>query len=329
MILPAIISAKPASGGAPYVADAVHFAGAGTMVYSSSLTSTNSPNLTVSLWFKIASNLGTDPVPFFINDPESSASILISGFVAVNVFTSLQVYLEDSGADNQFILDVPALALPSTGAWHHFLLSVETNFAVGLKPFKIYIDDVDTAATASSEAGSFSMVTNGLPFFFGEDQGDHFVGDMADAFIAPGLSILTAGDIPEAKRRLFIDADGKPVDPAVAAAALGNPRILFSGNATTFDDNQGTGGAFVLSRYLQSGASPGPGPATFTLTGAVAGNGVYLVNKNDTVVTDEFEATISVNNQIQQTGSADYTDDNVRVVLTPGVLTNASTSPSD
>jgi hypothetical protein len=63
-----------------------------------------------------------------------------------------------------------------------------------------------------------------------------------------GASLLTAGDIPEVSRRLFIDANGKPVDPATATSSLGAAgTILLSGGASMFATNQGSGGAFTLT----------------------------------------------------------------------------------
>ena len=85
---------------------------------------------------------------------------------------------------------------------------------------------------------------------FEDSFAEGLVGDVADFRIAPGQNWLTGGDISEATRRLFIDADGKPVDPAIATAALGVPAVLFSGDASTFGAKQGTGGAFTLTGTL-------------------------------------------------------------------------------
>ncbi len=100
-------------------------------------------------------------------------------------------------------------------------------------------------------------MTNNLPFFVcqsGFNVG--LIGDVADFRIMPGVSLLDgSGDIPLAKRRLFVDAGGKPVDPAVATTALGTPCILFSGDAAGFPVNQGTGGAFTLTGTLTNAST--------------------------------------------------------------------------
>jgi hypothetical protein len=55
----------------------------------------------------------------------------------------------------------------------------------------------------------------------------------------------------------FRTADGKPVNPAVAAAAFGTPTFLFKGNASSFVNNQGTGGAFTKTGTVTD-VTPGP-----------------------------------------------------------------------
>jgi hypothetical protein len=95
------------------------------------------------------------------------------------------------------------------------------------------------------------MSFDGLPCWIANDANIPIICDLADLRIMPGVSLLDGGgDIPEATRRMFIDADGKPVDPAVVTAALGAPCILFSGDAAAFATNQGTGGAFTLTGTL-------------------------------------------------------------------------------
>ena len=103
--------------------------------------------------------------------------------------------------------------------------------------------------------------TNGVPFYIGTDtfgQGgdgsNNFVGmSMADLWIAPGVSLLdNNGYIPEATRRKFISANGKPVDlGSDCSAPTGTaPAVCFSGDATTFGTNKGTGGTFTLTGTL-------------------------------------------------------------------------------
>ena len=54
----------------------------------------------------------------------------------------------------------------------------------------------------------------------------------------------------EANRRLFHDGDGKPVNPAVAIAALGQPLIRLSGQTAKWHQNKGSGGGFTENGEL-------------------------------------------------------------------------------
>ena len=76
-----------------------------------------------------------------------------------------------------------------------------------------------------------------------------FTGDIADVYIAPGQFIDFS---VEANRRKFISADGKPVDlGSNCSTPTGTaPAVCFSGNASSFGTNKGTGGAFTLTGTL-------------------------------------------------------------------------------
>jgi hypothetical protein len=131
--------------------------------------------------------------------------------------------------------------------------------------------------------------------------------------------------------------NGKPVDPAVAAAAFGQPQVLFSGDnsPTGYQKNQGTwGDIFALSTSFQGTGVDAPGPVT--LTGARVGQTVfkiyaYGISDQPHDVTSDFETTISVNDQIQQT-SGSLSGDPLQVMVSgdlSATLTNATTSPSN
>lgn len=55
----------------------------------------------------------------------------------------------------------------------------------------------------------------------------------------------------------FIEADGKPVNPAVAEAAFGAPTYRFSGPASGIAHNLGNGGDFTKTGPVTD-ATPGP-----------------------------------------------------------------------
>ena len=81
-------------------------------------------------------------------------------------------------------------------------------------------------------------------------------GGMADFFFGPGIDVLDSNNqVPESVLRLFISAEGKPVNPATAVAALGTPAVLMSGDALSFGANQGSGGPFTLTGTLTNASS--------------------------------------------------------------------------
>lgn len=234
------------SGGGPpsatppsYIASAVHFDG-NTWLSTASLTATDNGFISYAGWFKYPSP-GGDADQIWVVDPENTFTSNLSLHAT---FGFLHRISPVGGAPIMEIYTDPA---PSLNAWHSAIVSIDTLNQAG----KIYVDDVDV--TVLAEGDPFSMSFNGLPFFVGSDTfgvSSSFTGDVADLRIMPGVSLLSAGDIPEATRRLFIDVAGKPVDPATATAALGAPCVLFSGDATAFETNQGTGGAFMLTGAL-------------------------------------------------------------------------------
>lgn len=306
-------------GGGGYVAKAVHFDGA-TYLWNDSLVAVDGPAFSYAMWVKLASE---DAMEWFTSNPDvSAACVFSSGGGALN----FKLGSESDPASNS-TADVTA---NFTDAYQLLLFSFEAGEAGAWAVYRG--DDLITPNFVDDQgAFPFSPKLAGVPIPFGSDTypGDvPFIADVADPRIMVGVSLLSGGIIPEATRRLFIDENGKPVDPAIATAALGAPTVLFSGDETTFGDNQGSGGAFVLRKEVPCAGRNGPGAVT--LTGAEIGDPVYRVFNVDafSTITSDFETTISVSGQIQQTGATDYSGKNLSVAL-PGALTNASTSPSD
>lgn len=130
-----------------------------------------------------------------------------------------------------------SLAFLNDNVWQHIIAACDVNQSSGNKKIKIYVDDVDAGSFSETQpAWSFDM--NGKDFWMGDNgYGSSWTGDIADFSFWPGINLLTAGDIAEATRRLFIDAFGNPVDPSTAIATLGTPAIMCSGDATSFLTN--------------------------------------------------------------------------------------------
>jgi hypothetical protein len=109
------------------------------------------------------------------------------------------------------------------------------------------------------------------------------------------------------------------------------PIVYCRGDRTNYGDNLGYGGSLLLYDVLVAVGypdTPGPGSVDIGINVKV-GYRVESVHDNDTDtdVTASFETVITVDSQIQQIDSADYTGNALQVTLR--TLTNASTSPSD
>lgn len=248
----------PPSPEPPYTASAVHFDGA-TSLHIASLTATDNPFYSFVGWMKLSQHEIDLQPEWFTTDPHGNFSPTLFGNRAIPGdpgFVGFQI--SDASAVNSETMQSTASLQPDT--WVCVIGSIDANAA---RKGKIYLGDVDVtdAAQWNDNSGGntypFTVASNGLMFRFGDDDfGNFWAGDFADWRIMPGVSLLNgSGDIPEATRRLFIDADGKPVDPAVTTAALGAPRILFSGDQTTFATNQGTGGVFTLTGSLTNAST--------------------------------------------------------------------------
>lgn len=241
-------------GGGGYTASAVNFDGTGVYLSNAALTAVDSSSVSWSYWFKASA---TDGMVQWVVDPDGNYSndSNISGGTG---HTDVNFEFND---DNGNSLGINYFDF-TRGDWHSVIVSVDTNHAEGLKVAAAYLDGVLwTPDSIDDASAAFLPAIAGLPFFFGDDSfGDGYVGDFADFRFMVGTSLLSGSTIPDATLRLFIDADGKPVDPATATATLGTPTILFTGNAAAFVTNHGSGGAFTLTGSLTN-ASTSPSDA--------------------------------------------------------------------
>lgn len=249
------------SGGAEaYTIGAVHFDGATELVNASLATASDNGSFSMSFWAKYQTGATG---ALWCNDAAGASSLQsISGdYWITRFFDAISSVRLDFGAP-----------LADLYSWNHYLVSIETNLANGNKRFKIYITDVvGTAlggettpyADISDPANELITLFDNLSFYLGSDGfGTFITADVADVWIAPNVSLLdVGGDIPEATRRKFIDAEGKPVDlgangelPTGAA-----PPIFFhrdsAAAALTFANNLGIGGSFTTTGTLTNAAT--------------------------------------------------------------------------
>jgi hypothetical protein len=238
----------------PYTAKAVHLDGA-TCLDCPNINAPNSNFYSVSFWAKNWLGAPGQSGCFLVIDPDNFYWSIING-QGGKPCDPMFLFI-DLAYDNAVITQYPDPEPVYESAWHHVLMTVDTNAPAGQKIFKLYIDDIDISGTYPN------FEDNNNPFIMANDQrpvrvlgdgiADYSVGDFADIWIAPGVSLLTGGDIPEATRRIFISSEGLPQDP------MGFPpsAMLFSGGASTFWQNQGSGGSFtVLGALIDSDSSP-------------------------------------------------------------------------
>lgn len=243
-----------------YVADAVHFNGV-TQIFRTSLACPNSEVFAYSVWVKIAS---TEPGQGVIwsSDPSTNGSCWAQ-FLNPNKYLTTYWKDELTAKKNPAVTATNATSLYD-GAWHHILFCGHSDQSnVNRNQRALYIDDVkvDPLTTTSVGHGIFNLILNTQPFYVGSDGPDNnfFVGDMADFWFTVDNDLISSGppgggDIAEATRRLFIDAFGRPADPSGFPPGC----ILFSGDSTTFHNNQGSGGTFTVISGALTNATTSP-----------------------------------------------------------------------
>lgn len=244
-------SAQNSAGGGGYTASAVHFGGAASLDRAA-IACTDNGLFSAVYWFKIPASANDFDILWAAITPNS-------GYAYSNIRLSGGTFFPSCAFnEGAFVFDCDTSAL-AFDVWHSIILSCDTNKTAGNKLAKVYIDDVAAVLTRTDAGAAFSSAMNGAPFHIGDDGfGDPpVIMDFAEARFLPGVSLLDgSNDIPEATRRLFVSASNKPVDPAIATAALGFAgAMLFSGDASTFGTNQGTGGAFTLTGSLTNASS--------------------------------------------------------------------------
>jgi len=234
-------------GGGSYHADAVHFDGS-SWLDTEALAATDNAFFSFSFWINPPTEIKTNNV-IWVVDPEDTyrSADDFGTFLNGDDEAVFDYYFECGLLDGSQFLKVQMITnnvLVSSG-WVHLCGSLRTDTGTGL----LFVNDVENSQI--SHAGTFaSCAFSGLPFYVGSDtfEGDGLLGDLADVWLAPGVLVDFS---VEANRRIFISADGKPVNPSGFPASA----VLFSGNASTFPVNQGTGGAFTLTGSLTNAST--------------------------------------------------------------------------
>ncbi|MDB5555416.1 MAG: hypothetical protein JWL86_5400 [Rhizobium sp.] len=232
-------------GSSPYVAKAINTDGS-VLLSNSAIACVDNNKCSTSCWFNLPEIVfgeiwAADPTGEYQNS---------SGFSPNNGGCFDQVTATNTGVP---LMSLQTIVAP--GVWNHALITCDSTAGLA----KYYLNGVDVGLLQNNylPGGTpFDTDTmNGKLFTVLGDtfDGDSTIGSVADVWIGLGVSLLDeTGDIPLSTLRLFIDADGKPVDPSGFPSAA----CLFSGDATTFVTNQGTGGAFILTGTPTTIAGP-------------------------------------------------------------------------
>jgi len=233
-----------------YHAPAVHLDGS-TWLTNSSLITPSSSLFSAVFWFK--TNNSAIEATLYVVDPNN---YVVPYFDIHNGTLDIELGSFPNAGNDEYITSTSTSYIDNQ--WHSVILTIDASTSAP-KKVKIYIDNVDVMGSLSSSnstGGSYQVLGNGYLAQIGYDNtgsGGFFIGDISDFRVFYGVCLLDGtGNIPLATRQLFVNASGKPVDPAVATAALGTATILLSGNASTFATNQGAGGAFAITGALSN-----------------------------------------------------------------------------
>lgn len=250
-----------------YTASAVNFNGS-TYLHIDALASSDNEFISQVLWFKTVDRGVLSTV-----DTADAASSYMQLQAPNPESGGVNIEVGNNGYTSGFEFRTTTQLQMYDDTWHSLIMSADAGHPAGSKIVKVFLDDIEVPTNYSGDIdndAAFIVGYNGLSLHVAGDGSDNFTGCMADIRIMPGISLLTGGNISEATRRLFIDANGKPVDPDVATTALGTPAVLFSGNATEFVTNQGSGGAFTLTGSLTDcDTSPSGGAVSLVEDGAI------------------------------------------------------------
>ena len=195
--------------------------------------------LTGSLWTKFAS----DGVVMRIFTGVTSLAGNVRTY-AIGKLASNKIQVLGYNAAAAKILDIRATtATAASAGWTHHMFSAD----LGNAAEHLYRDDVSDLTSNTLTDDSIDFTGGDLGIGARPDASQPMNGDIADLMVWPGVYLdLSVQD----NRRLFIDADGKPVNPAVAVASLGNPILMFHGKTDGIVSahlNKGSGGGMTIN----------------------------------------------------------------------------------
>ncbi len=251
----------PAGGGGnppppAYTTAAAHKA-LDAYVSISSYAGTNTAHFLYSTWLKMPAATG---MRLYDVDPNVDANVMAE-FLNGNPAT-LTLRFADATYDSQLNVTLETAPYAPITAWQHILIAGSMNYDVGSRRYAAYINDALLSLDNLNQdyGPSFVLPFNGKLFAVPDTETGNAASDWCDTQMWTGASAAVVeadNTIPEATRRLFYSAAGKPVDPATAAATLGTQSVLYHGNGTAYVVNGGTAGSSTATgTYTTASTSP-------------------------------------------------------------------------
>lgn len=163
-------------------------------------------------------------------------------------------FLGELVGDTLILITETTDAMSDTTRWHHVCWSFD--MALGSTDgVKVAVDGVTaamTSATFTNDVIDFTRTNHSIGATVAGASALN--GQLADFLMWPGVFLdVTA----ESNLRLFVTADGKPVDPARSIAALGVPVVGLTGPLGAWHTNlAGKGGAYTVTGALAQGIGP-------------------------------------------------------------------------
>lgn len=218
-----------------------------TALTAASQTAADSHFVTASLWLMVSAHINVLTL-----NPSSQSLIDMN----LNGAASLGAVLSNGTGLSSVEFDSDASAV-SFNAWHHLFVSADLNHAAGSKLLNLYLDGVsirDPSAGGDTDP-AFLMNVNGvafgLPAAASQLSALNANISFSDVWIGVGQYVdpsAIASFRSSAGRPVFLGANGElPTGTS--------PTYFFSGDATAFATNKGTGDAVSLTGTLAAAPS--------------------------------------------------------------------------
>jgi hypothetical protein len=235
-----------------YVAKAVLF-DTDTEVLSSALTVADQSKYTISVWARFPAATFDNASPDFFTLVDQASDLLSSLWNVAG-----DIYVKINNDVNSFVSASPS-ALLSADTWVWLGASVDVGHSSGSRVAIAFVNDtnanLDPTNGGTDDGGSTTVPFHGE---VARMRGSSAQAEFADLWLAPGV-LLDFTDV--SVRRKFISAAGKPVNLGVnGELPTGTaPQFFFSGDASTFLNNRGTGdNTFAVTAGSLTNASTSP-----------------------------------------------------------------------